>query len=53
MARKADFECENRINSNQEIEKLIHHLKLNVNGVAKVLLKYIDTSATFNHYQSM
>ena len=53
MARKTDFECENRINSNQEIEKLIHHLKLNINGVAKVLLKYIYASKSFNHQQGM
>ena len=53
MARKTDFECENRINSNQEIEKLIHHLKLNINGVAKLLLKYIYTSTSFNHQQGM
>ena len=49
MARKTDFECENRINSNQEIEKLIHHLKLNINGVAKLLLIFIYTSTSFNH----
>ena len=49
MARKADFECENRINSNQEIEKLIHHLKLKINGVAKGLLEYTYASTSFDH----